>query len=54
MINSNHTKIILDIQLESKTFIEHLFNNHKFFDLVWCRPKRDLEKLNKIKQEEVR
>lgn len=47
MVKTNHTKSISEIQLASKAVIGHLFNNHDFCDPIWCKHKKDLERLKK-------
>ena len=47
MVKINCTNIISEIQLASKAIIEHIFDNHEYCDQFRCRPKRELERLNK-------
>ena len=43
MIKNNCSKTIGEIKVASKAVIEYLFNNHKYCDSRWCRPKKLLE-----------
>ena len=43
MIKTNRGSSISQIMTASKTVVKHLFDNHEFCDVTWCKPLKELK-----------
>ena len=47
MIKANRMNEISKIVSSSKAVVEHLFNEHMYCDVKWCKPKQQMGKEKK-------